>query len=357
MQIIIDMESKKSNTFFLLVSIFIITLTAGCKKDDPDTLYMFGALTFNLPSYTFPGDSILIEASGITKPEEDSIVYTFQGKHFTPDSIVARSAWFTMPDSLGTYTLTLMASAEGYTKSSTSRSTTVIHDVFSVMMEGFIPSGDSIIDPRDNNIYYFKRFGNLDWFIQNLNWNEVGMTYSNIPALGFMMGGLYSWNQALSGDNTPVSPPLPASGLGNGPQGVCPQGWSIPTAEDWADLATAVSGTAMGFFDPWNGLGEIFALDARVNGNKVWMYHPDNEKTNTIGWNALPAGYAILSGDTFSGYGQTSFWWAACADGNQGYYRLIHYAVDRFSCAATDKSSVFASVRCVRKAGDNSQSD
>jgi uncharacterized protein (TIGR02145 family) len=164
-----------------------------------------------------------------------------------------------------------------------------------------------------------------------------------------MMGRLYTWNQAISGQEPPVEIPQISVGLGEGPQGVCPPGWSIPTAEDWADLASAFSETPVGFFDPWNGLGRQFAADAKINEKKLWEYHPDNEKTNTTGWNALPAGYAILGGETFSGFGQTSFWWAACANGNQGYYRLIHYAIDRFSCAAADKTAVYASVRCVRK--------
>jgi len=350
-----DMVSKKSKLFFLLLSVSIFTLAGGCKKEEADPLYLSGALTFNLPSYAFPGDTIRVEASGITRPQGDSVVYTFKGKHFTPDSVVAQSVLFTMPDSLGTYTLTLTASAEGYTKSVTNRSTTIINRIFSVMVEGFIPSGDSITDPRDNKVYYYKRYGNLDWFIQNLNWNGAGLTYSDTPALGHMLGGLYTWNQAISGENAPPSPPQPASGHGAGPRGVCPEGWTIPTAEDWAGLASAVSGKPVGFLDPWNGLGEVFSVDAKINGNKLWKYHPDNEKTNISGWNALPAGYALLSGGTFSGIGQTSFWWASCADGNQGYYRLIHYAVDRFSCATTDKSSVYASVRCVRKADNNSQ--
>jgi hypothetical protein len=33
---------------------------------------------------------------------------------------------------------------------------------------------------------------------------------------------------------------------------------------------------------------------------------------------------------------------------------LIHYAVDRFSCATADKSAVYASVRCVRISQENS---
>ncbi len=348
---------RKSTLLPILLALVSVMLVTSCKKDDPETLYMSGTLTFDLPQYCFPGETFQVEAAGITRPKGDSVVFIFQGEHFIPDSIVAGSVAITVPDSLGTYTLTLTAQAEGYANSVTSRNTTVIHNVFSVMADGFKPSSDSIIDPRDNHVYYYKRFGSLDWFIQNLNWNGAGLTYDNVSALGYMFGGLYTWNQAMSGENTPDTPPSPASGVSAGPQGVCPPGWRVPTAEDWAHLASSVTGTNIGFLDPWNELGEIFAVDAKVNGNKLWKYHPDNEKTNTTGWNALPAGYAVLSGESFSGKGQTTFWWSAAADGNQGYYRLIHYAVNRFSCATADKSAVYASVRCVRISGENSLTD
>ena len=103
------MVRKNSNLFFFLLSVFILALVAGCKKEEVDPLYMSGALTFNLPSYTFPGEKILVEASGVTRPHGDSVVYTFKGKYFTPDSVVAQSVLLTMPDSLGTYTLTLLS--------------------------------------------------------------------------------------------------------------------------------------------------------------------------------------------------------------------------------------------------------
>ena len=341
----------------LLLLFASAVIISGCEKDESETNYLLGTLSFDLPAYTFPGDTYLVEATGITSPGEDSVTYSFIGPHFVPDSIVGRTAYIAVPDSLGTFTLTLTAAAEGYASTAISRTTTVIHRHFITMVRGIEISADSITDPRDGKVYYYKRFGNLDWFTQNLNWEEFGLAYLNTPALGYMMGNLYTWNQAISGLESPVTVPEVTDGPGQGPQGVCPPGWSIPTAWDWADLASAFSPTPMGFLDPWNGLGQVFAADASINQSKVWKYHPDNEKTNTTGWNALHAGYAILEGEAFSGFGQTSFWWAACADGNQGYYRLIHYAIDRFSCATADKSAVYASVRCVRIPEDVKQSD
>lgn len=319
--------------------------------------YLLGSLKFELPSYTFPGEVLEIEATGISSPGEDSVKYVFTGKYFQPDTITGRKGVIKIPDSLGTYTLTLTASAEGYATSSISRNTTVIHRQYASMMQGVLLSSDSVVDPRDGYVYYYRRFGQLDWFIQNLNRGGVGLVYSNTPALGHMLGRLYTWNQAVRGEEQQDDNPGIFRGIGGGPQGLCPPGWSIPTAEDWSDLASSFSPAPLDFLDPWNGLGQPFAADAVINDKKIWRYHPDNEKTNKAGWNALPAGYAILEGDTFSGFGQTSFWWAACSDGDMGYYRLIHYAMDRFSCATADKNAVYASVRCVRKSNEATQTE
>lgn len=350
------MARKNTALLFSFFFVFVILLF-GCKKDDPDTKYLLGSLAFELPSYSFPGEVFDLEATGISKPGDDSVQYVFSGKYFTPDTIVGKKGTVKVPDSVGTYSLTLTASAEGYATSSINRTTTVIHKHYVSMVRDISLPADSITDPRDGHIYYYKRFGSLDWFVQNANWDGVGLTYKNTPALGHMVGRLYTWNEAVWGQEATEILSEEFSGIGNGPQGVCPPGWSLPTADDWADLASAFSGTPMHFLDPWNGLGQEFSADATVNKEKMWKYHPDNIKTNTTGWNALPAGYAILEGDTFSGFGQTSFWWAACSDGDMGYYRLIHYAMDRFSCATADKNAVYASVRCVRKPDEATQTE
>jgi hypothetical protein len=86
-----------------------LLIFAGCKDDDEDdTLYMSGTLSFNLPNYAFPGDSFLVEASGITAPQGDSVVYTFKGEYFTPDSVVAKSFQVKVPETTGSYSMTLL---------------------------------------------------------------------------------------------------------------------------------------------------------------------------------------------------------------------------------------------------------
>ena len=75
----------------------------------------------------------------------------------------------------------------------------------------------SFTDPRDGKVYGTVELGNLEWFAQNLNWEGAGEGYGKTEAGAYVFGRLYTWNDATGGES--------ASGLGNGVQGVCPEGW------------------------------------------------------------------------------------------------------------------------------------
>lgn len=328
----------------------------SCNKDDEDEiLYMSGSLSFDFPSYAFPGESFFVEASGITAPTEDSLSYVYTGASFSPDTLEAASGWIAVPTECGTYTITLTAKADDYSNTTTSLTVTVIPADYTEAVDGFAVPETYIIDNRDSQKYYYKSYGQLDWFVQNVDYEEIGVTYDNVDRIGFMFGSLYTWAQAVTGEQNPQNTPSVTGGLGQGPQGVCPEGWSVPTTDDWAHLATELGGSTKTFFDSWTGLAEGMCLDAKLNGVKMWSYHPDNTKTNTYGWNALPAGYGSLSGDLFTGKGKTAFWWTSQTDASsdQALYRYIYYSVNECPYAQTDKNNVYASVRCVRLRQEN----
>ena len=66
--------------------------------------------------------------------------------------------------------------------------------------------------------------------------------------------------------------------------------------------------------------------------------------------NALPAGYAVLGGESFSGNGQTSFGVFNSRLGNQVILRLFHYAVNKlFLLQLRQNPAYYASVRCVSR--------
>jgi uncharacterized protein (TIGR02145 family) len=89
----------------------------------------------------------------------------------------------------------------------------------------------------DGNIYLIKRIGNQEWMMENLNsiHDSKGskikrVCYDLIRENCDKYGGLYAWEELhLDEDN-------------NNLQGICPDGWHIPTDQDWSELISNLGG-------------------------------------------------------------------------------------------------------------------
>ena len=107
--------------------------------------------------------------------------------------------------------------------------------------------GDLLLDTRDFQTYKTVQIGTQCWMQQNLNVgdmlcsnNEGGTNcptyqgtssenidkycYNNLESNCDEYGGLYQWNQLMTGSNEP------------GVQGICPTGWHVPTDNEWKNL-------------------------------------------------------------------------------------------------------------------------
>ncbi|MCL2726783.1 MAG: hypothetical protein FWD56_00195 [Bacteroidales bacterium] len=337
---------RKIIMFCLCVSILLFS---ACKEKDPEPEgknYMSGTLVHNVPQYVYRLTTYTFNASGITTPE-DGLSYHWVGPGFEPDSCFTQTYTCMSPEKMGSYTISIAVSHEGYYDAGMPQYITVIDSLFFVSVTGIIPGTDSIVDPRDGTKYHTRIFGALEWFVQNLNWAGAGNPYAKVEALSTPYGRLYSWNEATSGV---AAPSQEASSLGLGPQGACPPGWSVPTNDDWAHLASVVNGgTPISFFDDWDGVASPLCAYAKLVDVLVWPYSPRNTKSNLAAWNGLPGGNSTNNGNNYGNIGNYGFWLSSSeADAHNGYYRYIHYDLNQFPYHATDKNSFGASVRCVR---------
>ena len=319
----------------------------NCKKDKDDgssSEYMEGSLTHDLPTHITAATAYTFTATGVTKPtEEEGLTYLWVAPGFTPDT--CRTAVFSCisPSEKGTYTMSLTASHEDYnsTYGTPSLITIVVDTVFFESLSGLARGAETITDPRDGQQYDVRAYGSLEWFVQNLNWAGAGYPYGKIDALSVPFGRIYSWKEASQAQAT--------SGLGQGPQGVCPPGWSLPTNEDWAELASYVSQREIGFFENWDGLANPLCAYAKLNDDYIWPYSPRSEKDNAAEWNGLPGGRSSHNGNRYTGYKEYGFWWSASeANPAEAYYRYVYYDNNQLPYHAIDKESFGASVRCVR---------
>lgn len=335
---------KKYFGLLPLTILLALTVFTSCKKDDPadDTQYMEGSMAFTLPKYLIVKSQIELEVTGITTPTT-GITYRWTTTGFGVDSIFGQKVTVTAPAAWGDYSVIVTAKHPDYSSAVQTKATTVIDPRSSSGFSGVVKTNDSIVDPRDGSVYYFKRYDKLNWFVSNLKWRGAGRPYDNESALAEVYGILYSWNEATGG--------VAKSGLGNGPQGVCPQGWSVPTREDWENFGSALNGSAISFDGNWRGVGPKAATAAMLNGKGMWKYSPDNLKVNTSGWNALPAGSSTNNFNYFTNINMFGFWWSSSQkDSNNGEYRFIHFDSPDFPYNFADKAFFGASVRCVKLA-------
>ena len=326
----------------------LLALSFVSCEDDPELKEsMAGFIYINAPQFVMLGDEIEMETGGVGAVSK--ITYSWTGdliknSSLKIDTIVdATKLKLTVGGTPGPQSLIVYAEADGYYKRQLSTSINVLsRDTDKALIGPDFEGCEKMTDARDGKSYYYTKAGDLYWFSQNLSWEEKGTSYGHLDALQEVFGSLYTWNEATGG--------VSASGLGGGPQGVCPEGWSVPTREDWENLAGALSGEQMDFDGVWPGLGEKVTVEALLNDIKVWPFSLQHHSRNMFKWNALACGYGNVMSDYFNALMERGMWWSSTQQSDKiGLYRYIYYDESSFPYAGTDKSDMMVSVRCVKK--------
>jgi len=331
---------------FLYVSVLctLVLGVASCHKDSDSSTsdYFDGSLSFTLPSYVSPGETHKLVPSGIINPSGKGVGYFWlvsdvmttndTTKYYTDNNKVDSSFTFVAPTTLGDYTIKCVAFADGYYDGSLSKSVTVVSSE-SIKGNGISNKDLSFQDDReyDNFTYYYMDAGNLFWFKQNLAYAQSGASYTNAPAMTRLFGNYYTWEQAKT---------------------ACPDGWRLPTDAEWVNLAKSIAPSKdFKVGETFTGIAGNLMGDIYFNSNKMWEYWPTVKITNSTGFAALPAGYAVISDTDNRFYGvneYAAFWTADEFDSTQAVYRYINVNQPDVLVGAADKSSFAASVRCVK---------
>ena len=201
-----------------------------------------------------------------------------------------------------------------------------------------------ILDERDGQVYKTVQIGEQVWIAQNLNleteisWCGGGSDIAEGDCA--IYGRLYTWAAAIDSVKlaNDVKNPLDCGhgkecGLKDTVQGVCPNGWHLPSKAEWNTLFTAVEGksTAGKLLKSLSGWNE--------NGNG----------TDVFGFSALPVGYR--KGDGYYVDGDKTLFWSSTEDGNfDAFSMLLSNTVHRANLAELNyniKGYGF-SVRCVK---------
>lgn len=145
--------------------------------------------------------------------------------------------------------------------------------------------------------------------------------YDNNPDYGEDYGALYTWAAAMNG--APSSNNIPS-----GVQGVCPDGWHLPSDAEWMELEKhlGMSQEQIDGMDQWRGTDQGGQL--KETGTAHWNA-PNNGATNSSGFTALPAGYRdftlLTDGASESYFGnlgkEGTFWTSTGGDYEGGAFR------------------------------------
>ncbi len=178
---------------------------------------------------------------------------------------------------------------------------------------------DTFTDIRDNVVYTTVKIGDQTWMAENLNYNppvkdnedSVSWCYYN-DSVEYcdVYGRLYTWEKAKS---------------------VCPDGWHLPTHEEWKTLVSAVG-----------GVSDIDIAGMKLKSVDGWK---SNNGTNNYSFTALPGGFSGIGIDgsrEYTNISERGYWWTA---DNMQY--LYIYSEDNEVYVDTGEETEAYSVRCI----------
>lgn len=161
------------------------------------------------------------------------------------------------------------------------------------------PIVTSMTDSRDGEVYAIVTIGTQTWMAENLRYDvpTIALMDTVNPANpSAKYGRLYHWETLMNGEAASSSSP-------SGVQGLCPNGWHVPSDDEWNTLEIYLG------MDPssaslTNSRGTHAAAMKSVSG---WS---NNNGTNSSGFNALPAGECEYPTPVFDHLGEIAYFWS-----------------------------------------------
>ena len=177
-----------------------------------------------------------------------------------------------------------------------------------------------------------------EWW-DSLRVNEQGYCYyNNLSSYGKTLGALYSWSAAVYGQDS-IDPELFPI------QGVCPDGWHLPSDGDWKELEMFLGMTDL-TADSTGWRGNVGGK-LKSTGIESWLI-PNKGATNETRFSALAAGDRFPKGDFNNLHFSTFFWTSSNYNENNAWARALGYYVTTVYRGHQDLKEFGFSVRCVR---------
>jgi len=199
--------------------------------------------------------------------------------------------------------------------------------------DGAVVYGDPVT--HGDETYQTVVIGTQTWFARNLNYDPgKGYSlcygdYSGDDSEGNCVtyGRLYNWTTAMDLEQDCLFNTC-SDDIHPNHQGICPEGWHIPSLADWNTLIEYAGGSS--------------EAGAKLKAAIGW--YGDRNGTDDYGFSALSGGGVV--GDNFAGLGNYSFWWLPSEDYGDGEYWTINHDGEVY--ADIHYKTNYYSVRCVK---------
>ncbi len=145
-------------------------------------------------------------------------------------------------------------------------------------------------------------------------------------------GALYSYAAAIADNWTRDNSTTNSAGG----QGICPNGWHLPTDAEWITLTTFLGGTS------------VSGGNMKETGTTHWN-SPNTGATNSSGFTGLPGGYRLHINGVSERLGVTGHWWNGTEFSSSLAYEtnLYYFGAGTALGGLSSKSFAFC-VRCLK---------
>ena len=198
---------------------------------------------------------------------------------------------------------------------------------------GKVPATDkgTFTDVRDGETYHWVRYGNLEWMSDNFRYDckddSKSLVFKNVgtntPVDVRAFGRLYSYSGAVQ---------------------ACPEGWRLPTDDDWKDLERHL-GMAASDAEKREWRGNIAHNMLTTNGDSCDL---------NLQLGGYYTSHTIMGTTGYRFFSVYAYYWTATQDTAKGkgyyFFRKLIYNSDQVYRESMEPEAQFLSVRYVRDA-------
>ena len=206
----------------------------------------------------------------------------------------------------------------------------------------------TMTDSRDKKVYKTVKIGEQTWMAENLNYADSAKTKSLLGKNRCidddvkkcnLTGRRYTWAAAIDSvklANDSENPQNCGDGipcfLPSRVQGICPEGWHLPSKEEWEILLDEVGGIS----EAGKVLKSQKGWDSKyIHGNGL----------DEVGFSALPTFY-------LSGAGQSTGFWSSTQYNTENVYGMGLSATNDGAQLSEGHSSGYDNIRCLEDDGE-----